>query len=300
MAEGAAETIRSVAVIGVGSMGAPMAAHARRAGFALTLCDANREALATFPDADVRTTTIPAECAGCDVALILVATPEQLRTVTVGENGLARIPPRGLPRYIVVASTVSPDDMAALAGAFADLPVRIVDAPVSGGVVAARKATLTFLVGGDEAGVAALRPLFEAMGQAVFHCGPVGAGQITKAINNIVAITNLMVSAEAYAIALANGLTLDRLLPALESGSARNFLSRDANTPPEVYAAWSGTQREFDGVQTINRKDIDLALRLTPGDLPVPTIAALRRLLDATGAETLENWRRIARLGCGR
>ena len=106
-----------------------------------------------------------------------------------------------------------------------------------------------------------------------------------------------MISAEAYSIALANGLSLDDLIPALDAGSARNFLSRDAATPPEVYAAWSGTEREFENVQGINQKDIDLALALSPPDLQLPAITALRQLLGRTGAETLDNWRRVAGAG---
>ena len=288
--------IERVAVIGIGSMGNPMARHIRNNGFALTVCDTGEAALAPFAELGVPTVRTPAACAGCDVVLILVATPEQLRSVTTGADGLRHIAPEEMPRYIVVASTVAPGDMHELAAAFAGLPTRIVDAPISGGVVGAQRGTLTFLAGGADTDIAALGSLFRAMGPSIFHCGPLGAGQATKAINNVIAIANLMVSAEAYAIAHGNGLALDRLIPALDAGSGRNFLSRAAGDPPAVYAAWSGTESAFDGVLAINRKDIDLALALGGDSLRLPAITALRRLLDDVGEETLNNWRNIARM----
>ncbi len=288
------EPIERVAVIGVGSMGHHMARHIHEADFALTVCDTSTAALAPFADIGVTTAATPIGCANVDVVLILVATPAQLHGVATGPGGLLDIPPEAMPRYVVVASTVAPGDMHELVASFADRPTRVVDAPVSGGVVGAQRGTLTFLVGGAEADVAALRPLFTAMGQAIFHCGPVGAGQTTKTINNIIAIANLMISAEAYAIAAANGLALENLIPALDAGSGRNFLSRDPVDPPAVYGAWSDTKRDFEGVRTINRKDLDLALALGGAGMKLPAVGALRRLLDEVDEETFHNWRSIA------
>jgi 3-hydroxyisobutyrate dehydrogenase-like beta-hydroxyacid dehydrogenase len=289
------QPIKHVAVVGVGSMGQHMVRHILTAGFNLTVCDANPDTLLDFARQGMRAVAKPAECTGCDAVIILVATPEQVRTVAIGEGGVRDMAERDLPRYLVVASTIAPNDMHVLSDAFAGRPVRVVDAPVSGGVVGAKKAMLTFLAGGADADVAALRPLFLSMGQAIYHCGAVGAGQLTKAINNIIAITNLMVSAEAYSIALANGLTLEKLIPALDAGSARNFLSRDPADPPEVYGAWSGTEQEFQSVRSINQKDVDLALALCPDGLHVPSIRALRQLLQEVNENTLDNWRNIAR-----
>ena len=299
MNEQAKRRVRRIAVIGVGSMGSEMARHARAGGFDLVVCDTNDAVLDAFAAEGASVTRSPAGCAGCDAVLILVATPAQLRTVALGEQGLARIAAADMPRYIVVGSTVAPGDMRELADAFADLPTRLVDAPISGGVMGARRATLTFLVGGSDDDVEQLRPLFLSMGKAIFHCGPLGAGQTTKTINNIIAISNLMVSAEAYAIATANGLHLDQLIPALEAGSARNFLSRSPSEPPEVYGTWSGDERVFDSVRSINQKDIDLALELRPDGLRTPAVDALRRLLGEVNEDTLDNWRRIAALRTG-
>src|SRR5262249_51917308 len=150
-----------------------------------------------------RTTGTPAQCAECDAVIVLVATPDQMRTVALGERGLKNGIFTNNQRYLVVMSTVAPDDIRELAKGFAGVPVRIVDAPVSGGIVAAQKGTLTILAGGADSSIAALRPLFRAVGTSVFHCGALGAGQATKIVNNMIAITNHMISAEAYRIALA-------------------------------------------------------------------------------------------------
>jgi len=222
---GQGRPVTTVAMIGVGSMGDPMARRIRAAGFGLTVCDANPANVKPFAEAGANVAAKPSGCAACDAVIVLVATPEQLRAVALGEDGL-RSGTGGGPSHLVVMSTVSPGDMRDLAASFAGGPTRVVDAPVSGGVLSAQEGTLTVMAGGADTDVAALRPLFEAMGRTVFHCGPLGAGQATKIVNNVIAISNLMISAEAYRIALQNGLTLDCLVPVLDASSARNFLSR--------------------------------------------------------------------------
>jgi 3-hydroxyisobutyrate dehydrogenase-like beta-hydroxyacid dehydrogenase len=289
----AASPIRKIAVIGIGSMGNPMSRRIRGAGFNLTVCDKNKAVLEDFAAMGARTTVTPADCADSDVVIVLVATREQLRAVCLGEDGLKRATSAGQPRHIVVMSTVAPQDMRELETAFARTPTHIVDAPISGGVVRAQKGTLTILAGGAEADVAALRPVFEALGDKVFHCGALGSGQVTKIVNNIIAISNLMFSAEAYRLAVANGLTLERIMPALESGSARNFMSANPRDAPETYAAASRTDESYRALQTINGKDIDLALSLNDDHLQLPAVTALRELLRKTGQETLANWRVI-------
>lgn len=290
-----APPLRTVGLIGAGSMGAPIAGHIHRAGFELTVCDSRPEALAQFEAAGIHTTRLPADCAGCDAIFILVATAAQMHAVATGEGGIFSGIAGDGPRYIAVGSTVAPADVDALAGAFAGTRVRIVDAPISGGVVGARRGTLTVLAGGAAEDVAALRPLFDSMG-GTLHCGPLGAGLKTKAVNNVIAISNLLISAEAFRIAAANGLRFEDLIPALEAGSARNFLTRDADYAREVYAAWSGSKAEYEAVNEIGRKDIRLALELGKG-LDLPAVESLLRLKESIGDETLENWRSVARGG---
>ena len=294
-----ASPIGKVAVIGVGRMGRPMARRIHDEGFHLTVCDTTQANLVDFSALGVRTTIKPRDCADCDVVIVLVATPDQLRTVTMGTEGLRVGMGGGKPRYLVVMSTVSPTDMTELESSFSDMPVHIVDAPISGGVVGAEQGTLTVLVGGAQTHITALQPLFDAVGKKVFHCGPLGAGQTTKIVNNILAISNLMISAEAYRIALSNGLNWEQLMPALEAGSGRNFMSKGPGDAQEVYAAWTRSVEAYHAVQTINRKDIDLALSIAPSGLSSPALESLRKLLDQTDDETLANWRMLGGAGQG-
>jgi len=285
--------IRKVAVIGIGKMGDPMARRILDAGFELTVCDSNDARLTEFADLGARTTITPSDCRDADAVIVLVATADQMRTVTIGDKGLRKGIGAGKPRYLVVMSTVAPKDVRDLEKAVDGTSTHVVDAPVSGGILSAQKGTLTILAGGAEADVAALRPLFEAVGRSIFHCGALGAGQATKIVNNIIAISNMMVSAEAYAIGLANGLALDRLMPALDAGSGRNFLSREPGVASEIYAAGSRMAEDYQALQKINRKDIDLALSIGAPDMHLPATTALRQLLDTAGDETLAHWRLI-------
>lgn len=280
--------VRSVAVIGVGSMGAPIARRIAEAGFEVTVCDVNPANLEPFAGSGTRTTTSPTDCVACGAVIILVATPEQMRAVVSGPNGLTSSPTGG-PPYLVVMSTVSPGDVRDLAASLSGTATRVVDAPVSGGVMNARTGKLTIMAGGAEADVAALQPLFAALGSSVFHCGELGAGQATKITNNIVAIANLMISAEAYRIALGLGLTFDRLMPVLEASSGRNFLSRDS-AAVEAYGVWSRSTEDFEAFQSINRKDIDLALASAGPGVALPAVTALRALLDTPIDAVLPNW----------
>ena len=287
-------SIKKVAVIGIGSMGKPIARHILDAGFDVTVCDTNATNLREFAALGAITTTQPSDCAKCDATIVLVATADQVRAVVLGEDGLLKHVDAERQHHLAVMSTVSPQDMRMLGEALAGTPLRIVDAPVSGGVVGARKATLTVLTGGAEPDVAALRPLFDAVGKKVLYCGLLGAGQTIKIINNIIAISNLMISAEAFRIACAGGLTFDKFVPALEAGSGRNFMTRDPGDAPETYAAWSGSLDQYRAIQKISGKDIDLALSLCPPDVSLPAITALRELIDGAGEETFTNWQVIA------
>lgn len=284
--------VRRVAVIGAGSMGNPMARRIHDAGFALTVCDVDQASLEQFGALGARTTVKPSDCATCDAVIVIVATPEQLRAVVVGRDGLRSSPING-PGYLVVMSTVSPRDMRDLKALFSGGTTRVVDAPVSGGVLGAQTGTLTIMAGGAETDIVVLQPLFETMGKSIFHCGPLGAGQATKIVNNTIAISNLMISAEAYRVALHNGLSFKRVMPVLDASSARNFLSKAPADAPEAYGTWSNSMDVFEAFQSINRKDIDLALLAAPPDMALPAISALRRLLDEAGEETLANWRAV-------
>lgn len=284
---------RDIAVVGVGAMGAPMAMNIHKAGFNLTVCDRSEQARAPFAALGLRCTDRPAECADCDVVVLLVATPEQARAVLFDEGGVVS-GLSGKTPLIAIMSTVAPETMKAFAEELRPRGLRIVDAPVSGGVVKARDGTLAIIMGGASEDCDALRPVLDAIGDQVFHCGDIGSGQATKIINNMVGISILMIAAEAYRIGLDNGLSLPDAIPVFEAGTGRNFLTAKPDAASEAYAAWAATRGDFDSLQAILRKDIDLALSIGAGSGPLPVTQALRGLLDRVGDETFRNWRAVA------
>lgn len=292
--------IHSVAVIGIGAMGAPMARRIQGAGFALTVCDRNEAALAPFSRAGASVTAVPADCAAADLVLVVVATPEQVNSVVLGPQGVAA----GLSRLdrphaplLAVMSTVPAESIKALAQAVPTPRLRLIDAPVSGGVPRAEQGTLTILTGGETQDIEAAAPVFSCLGTHQFHCGAVGGAQTLKIINNILAMANAAVAGEAYRLALEQGLDLAHVAQVFDVSTGRNFLSADPAGPRAAYAAMVPDPAGFAALSAIMRKDLGLAVDLAaqaPGKYPV--IRGLKALIDRLGDETYEHWRRIAGL----
>ncbi|GGO62779.1 3-hydroxyisobutyrate dehydrogenase [Roseovarius pacificus] len=282
-----------VAMIGVGVMGAPMAMNLHEAGLDLTVCDRSEAARAPFVALGLRCTDRPADCASCDVVIVMTATPDQAREVIFGVGGVIEGLTNAKP-LIAIMGTVSPETMREFGRDLEPYGVRIMDAPVSGGVVKARAGTLAIIMGGTINDCEILRPVAEAVGDEIFHCGALGTGQATKIVNNLVGISMLMVAAEAYRIGIENGLSLPDAIPVFEAGTGRNFLTATPYAASEAYAAWAGTRGEFDALQSIISKDINLALSIGDGAGPLPMTNALRTVLAGVGDETFETWSVIA------
>jgi len=293
--------IRSVAVIGAGSMGAAVARHVQDAGLQLTVCDLDDTVLASFDVRAARTTRLPADCAGADLVLVLVATPQQVLATLLGNGGLksglkSDLSPGHAP-LVAVMSTVPMDTIAALHAELAPLVGGLVDAPISGGPSRADAGTLTVMAGGEAGVLDAIEPVLRSFASTIVRCGALGSGQATKIINNVVGIATAVVAAEAYRLAADLGLDIAATARALELGTGRSFYSADAEGPRATYAAMVAERRGFDSLLAIIRKDIGFAnelTRATPGRYPA--IAGLQSLLAGLGDETYENWRFVGGL----
>ena len=252
-------TIQDVAVIGVGAMGAPMAMNIHKAGFNLTVCDQSPDARKPFSEIGARCTESAADCADCDAVIILVATPDQAQSVIFGDGGVVSGISEKRP-VLIVMGTILPETIKSFERNLEPYGIQVVDAPISGGVVKARDGTLAIIMGGKPEDCESVKPLMQAMGEKIFYCGPLGAGQTTKIINNMVGISTLMIAAEAYRIALDNGLSLPDAMPVFEAGTGRNFMTGAPKDASNSYAAWASKRADFDSLQAILRKDIDLGL----------------------------------------
>jgi 3-hydroxyisobutyrate dehydrogenase-like beta-hydroxyacid dehydrogenase len=284
----------SVAVIGVGAMGGPMASRLHEAGFDVTVCDRDEAALSRFDAAGIETVKEPSRCAGAEVVLVLVATPQQVRDVVAGESGIASGLFAARPPLVVVMSTVPAETVTELHEALLPSGVRVIDAPISGGVVRAARGTLSVMVGGEAADLEKIRPVLSAFASQVFHCGPVGSGETLKIVNNIIGTTSAMVMAEACRLALERGLDLDDTIRVLEASSGRTYLTADQGEAAEFYSQITRTRQGFDSLAAIMRKDFGLAVQLA-GDVQgsYPLVERLKEFADVMGDETFENWHTV-------
>ncbi len=287
--------IRSVAVVGIGAMGAPMARRIQAAGFELTVCDRNAKATGAFQERGAKVALTPADCANSDIVLVLVATPEQVRSVLLGEHGLvAGVSSARLP-LLAVMSTISAEAIREIAAEIAPSGARLIDAPVSGGVLKAEQGALTLILGGDPSDIARAAPVFASFGNRQFHCGQVGDAQTVKVINNILAIANVAIAGEAYRLAIENRLDIVKVAEVLDASTGRNYLSRDPSGPASAFASMVPDAAGFASLMGILRKDSGIAVEMTSRvDGDYPAIAGLARIIAALGDETFANWRRVA------
>ncbi len=213
-----------VAFIGLGVMGAAMAANLLRAGFRLTISSRSRGKASSLEDAGAAWADTPAAAAR-DAACVALCLPDtsDVEAVLFGPAGVAETVQRGA--VVVDFSTIA----AAPTAAFADRLARergafLLDSPVSGGPAGARDGTLTCMVGGDAGAFAAAEPVLRAVGGKLTHLGPAGAGQVCKSANQLLVAATLQAVAEALALGRKAGLEPEAMRQALLGGSARSFV----------------------------------------------------------------------------
>jgi len=188
-----------IAFIGLGNMGAPMAANLVAAGHAVTGFDV----AAPMPEGVAKAAGAAEAAKGAEVVITMLPNGEILRKVAAEV-----IPAMDRGAVLLDCSTVDVDSARAVATQARAAGLGALDAPVSGGVGGATAGTLTFMVGGDEDAFATAKPLFDIMGQKAVHCGPSGNGQAAKICNNMILGATMAVTCEAFA--LADKLGLDR------------------------------------------------------------------------------------------
>ncbi|KJF23892.1 NAD(P)-dependent oxidoreductase [Rhodococcus sp. AD45-ID] len=248
---------KSVGLVGLGAMGGPIARNFVNSGQPLIVRDADAASQQRFLDTHPSAvgTTDFADFAKCDVVVLVLPTSDIVDAVVLGEGGLLSQLQAG--STIVDMGSSIPDRTQKLAGIAAEQGVRVVDAPVSGGVGRALKADLAVMAGGDADVVAEVLPLLRATGTAIIHVGPVGSGHAAKALNNLLAANGLVAAAEAMLVGRKFGIDPTTLLSVINASSGRN---QATETKYEKFVL-SGT---FDSgfAATLMRKDIGIALDL--------------------------------------
>jgi 3-hydroxyisobutyrate dehydrogenase len=208
--------------IGTGVMGTSMCGHLIDAGYSATVYSRTRERAQPLLDKGARWADTPAATsASSDVTFTMVGYPRDVREVILGEQGALAGAAKGA--VIVDMSTSEPSLAVEIAAIASDQEIESLDAPVSGGDVGARNATLSIMVGGEGETVAAVRPLFEVMGKTIIHQGPAGAGQHTKMVNQTLIATGMIGVCEALLYAYKAGLNLETVLEAVGGGAAGSW-----------------------------------------------------------------------------
>jgi len=206
--------VSTVAFLGLGRMGRPMATRLAGAGFAVRAWNRSSRELPAPPGGVLDVVATPAEAAtGAEVIITMLPDLAEVEQVWGGPQGLAAGIAPGT--VLVVMGTVSPVAVREWAPVAAAAGVRVVDAPVSGGDVGAADGTLSVMVGGADEDVERVRPVLEPMASRVRHLGPLGAGQLAKACNQVVVATTLAALAEAVTLARHGGLDVAELLDVL-------------------------------------------------------------------------------------
>jgi 2-hydroxy-3-oxopropionate reductase len=208
-----------VGFVGLGVMGRPMARNLLLAGHRVVVWNRSAGPAAELATAGATVARTPAELAtAAPVVLTMLPDLPQVEEVLQRDDGLLAGMDRG--SVLVVMGTVSPVAVRDLGARLEPGGVAVVDAPVSGGDVGAEQATLSIMVGGSPEDVARVRPYLEAMGTTVDHLGPLGAGQLAKACNQIVVAATLTALSEALVLARRGGLDPQRVFAVLGGGLA--------------------------------------------------------------------------------
>lgn len=222
-----------IAFIGLGNMGAPMAANLLRAGHALTVFDLNQKSVNVTVDAGARAAASPREAASeAELVITMLPAAAHVRTVYLGENGILSGARPEVP--LIDSSTVDPATVRAVAEAAALQGNPMADAPVSGGTGGAQAGTLTFMVGATDALFEHIKPVLLGMGKNVVHCGGLGMGQVAKICNNLLLGISMMGVSEAMSLGAALGIDATVLAGIVNTSTGRCWSSDTYNPYPGV------------------------------------------------------------------
>jgi 3-hydroxyisobutyrate dehydrogenase len=259
-----------VAFIGLGTMGAAMAANLARAGFVVTAWNRTPGRAPELDELGVSVAPTPAAAAsGADIVVVCVSDTPDVEAVLFGPDGVVDGARPGT--LVVDCSTIAPSGSWDVAARWRERGLSLVDAPVSGGSEGARNATLTIFVGGDAGDVDRARPVLAALGRTITHVGPIGAGQAVKAVNQVILAGTYLGVAEGIVLAIKAGLDVEQVVAALGGGAAQSWVL--ANRSERMI----DNDYPLGFKVTLHRKDLGIALELAGqvgAALPVSALAA--------------------------
>ena len=269
----------TIAVLGLGAMGLPMAENLSR-GFTVRGFDITAERLAAAERAGIAPAASAADAvAGADVVLVAVRDQAQLETLLFGRDGIAAHMAPGA--VVLLTSTVGGAGVRAVAARLAEAGLRLVDAPVSGGPVRAGEGDLLVVVGADDDAWARTEDVLSAMSSTLVRVGDEpGAGQAMKTVNQLLCGVHIAAAGEALALARALGLDAETALEALMAGAASSFMLGDRGPRMlQAYGPGGADDVEVRSALSIFVKDMGIVTAAAKGaGLSTPVAAAAEQL----------------------
>jgi 2-hydroxy-3-oxopropionate reductase len=265
----------TVGYIGLGLMGKSIARNIHKAGFPIIVHNRSRGAVNELVAEGAKEAFSPAEVAAqVDVVFTNLPDSPDVEMVTLGKNGIIEGAPSGL--VYVDNSTIKPATARHIAEVLAEKGVECLDAPVSGGDVGARNATLAIMVGGPAGALERVRPVFQAMGKTITHVGDSGAGQIAKAANQIMVAAQMVAMGELLIFAQKAGADPQKVVEAIKGGAAQCW-SLDVK-PPRLFNG----NRAPGFKAYMQAKDLNIVLETAHQyGVPLPSAAIHTQLFNA-------------------
>uniref|UniRef100_A0A803MIP3 3-hydroxyisobutyrate dehydrogenase n=1 Tax=Chenopodium quinoa TaxID=63459 RepID=A0A803MIP3_CHEQI len=260
-----------VGFIGMGNMGSHMAMNLFTSGFRVSVHDINRAAVQPFLDRGVPVKETPMEIAeASDVVITMLPSSAHVMDVYTGPNGLLHSSSSLRPWLFIDTSTIDPLTSRKLSLSVSGCALKkklgcqekpyMLDAPVSGGILAAEAGSLTFMVGGTQEAYLAAEPLFHSMGRASIYCGGAGNGSVAKICNNLAMAISMIGVSEALAIGQSQGIAASTLSSIFNCSSARCWSSDTYNPVPGVMDGVPSSRNYQGGFASkLMAKDLDLA-----------------------------------------
>lgn len=247
-----------VGFIGLGNMGKPMAENLARAGFPITVSDLKPGPVADLVTLGARAApTSKALAEDSDIICSVVMNNRQTLEVMLGEDGVVANAHRG--SLVLIHSTVSVETVEEVADAAAKRGIAVLDAAVSGAAERSREGSLSIMVGGATEHIHRAQPIFEVIGEKVYHMGGLGMGQVAKMCNNLMCLVNVHVVEEAMRLAASAGIDEQRMREVAEASSGDSWALRNVDNMRALARIHTGGEADM---SIFGRKDIALASKL--------------------------------------
>lgn len=268
-----------IGFIGLGVMGKPMAKNLLKAGYPLTVWNRTRSKMRELVDLGAKPADSPKEAAEkSDAVITMVTDSPDLEEVALGSLGVIEGVRPGM--VFIDMSTISPQVTRRVANSMSERGVKMLDAPVSGGDVGAKKGTLSIMVGGPKEAFEECLPIFKTLGKRVTYMGGSGMGQTTKLCNQVICVLNIKAVCEGLMLGAKSGVNLDKLLEVVTAGAAGSWML--SNLGPKM------VRRDLEPGFKISHQLKDLRLALSTAaelGLPLPGTALVQQMFRAVEAE---------------